>query len=193
MSIVPEIPTKRLLLRDVRPKDLSSYRKNFVNYSIIRHLSNVVPWPYPKDGIEEFYYKILLPNQCKTRWSWGIIEKTNPEELIGLIEIWKPSNPDNRGFWLAEKHWGKGYMSEAADAVTDFAFNTLNWEKLILTNALGNERSRRIKEKAGAIRIRIEKAKFVDPDYSESEIWELTKDAWTKIRSEQAAGGDGAR
>ena len=44
-----------------------------------------------------------------------------------------------------------------------------------------------------SIRIRIEKAKFVDPDYSESEIWELSKEAWAKIKSEPVAGGDATR
>jgi RimJ/RimL family protein N-acetyltransferase len=69
-------------------------------------------------------------------------------------------------------------MTEATDAVTDYAFDVLGFETLILSNALGNVRSRRVKEKAGAVLLRTEPATFVNPDYTAREVWELTKTAW---------------
>jgi RimJ/RimL family protein N-acetyltransferase len=71
-------------------------------------------------------------------------------------------------------------MTEAANAVTDHAFTTLGFETLILSNALGNLRSRRIKEKAGATLLRTEPAQFIDPKYTHREIWELTKQSWAR-------------
>jgi RimJ/RimL family protein N-acetyltransferase len=69
-------------------------------------------------------------------------------------------------------------MTEATNAVTDHAFNNLGFETLVFSNALGNLRSRRIKEKSGARLIRTEPAKFVNPDYTQREVWELTKADW---------------
>ena len=70
-------------------------------------------------------------------------------------------------------------MSEAVQPVVDFAFKDLAFDKLVFTNAVGNQRSRRIKEKTGARLIDVRPAKFVDPSYSEHEIWELKKSEWT--------------
>jgi ribosomal-protein-alanine N-acetyltransferase len=69
-------------------------------------------------------------------------------------------------------------MSEAVQPVLGFAFKDLGFDRLVFTNAVGNERSHRIKEKTGARLIEVRPAKFVDPSYSEHEIWELTKNEW---------------
>jgi hypothetical protein len=69
----------------------------------------------------------------------------------------------------------------------DYAFNALGFEKVILANAVGNERSRRIKEKNGAHLLRTEPAKFVNPTYTEHEIWELTKEQWESRRKNENA------
>ena len=38
------------------------------------------------------------------------------------------------GWRLSSKHWGKGYAPEAAKAVLEYAFNTLNLKDLQFTN-----------------------------------------------------------
>ena len=112
---------------------------------------------------------------------WGIFEKDNPNEIIGAVHLWREGKPEHRGFWLAEPFWGKGYMTEAVTPIIEFAFNQLGFEKLIFANALGNTKSRRIKEKTGATLLRIEPAEFVDPQFKEHEIWELTKTNWEQF------------
>lgn len=179
---IPSFETKRLMLREVKLEDELSYKKNFVDYEVIRHLSSAVPWPYPEDGIRDFILNFILPNQGKDRWMWGVFEIENPSELIGVVDLWRQGRPENRGFWLAKNHWGKGYMIEAVRPVMDYAFNELGFEKLVFANAVGNNASRRIKEKTGAKLIDVKPAKFVDPNYTEHEIWELTKDDWIAIR-----------
>ncbi len=86
------------------------------------------------------------------------------------FELWRDGHPENRGFWLGRKFWGRGLMTEAVEPVTDYAFNELGFERLVFSNAAGNTRSARIKEKSGAHLRRVEPAKFVDPAYTEHEI-----------------------
>ena len=69
-------------------------------------------------------------------------------------------------------------MTEAAEAVMNFAFFEAGFEKLVFSNALGNQGSHRIKEKTGATLIRIGSGAFVDPAFTQREIWELTKEKW---------------
>lgn len=175
---IPSFKTERLLLRGVELEDAESYEKYFVNYEVIKHLSHFVPWPYPAGGVRDYLENLILPEQGLDRWMWVICEKDSPKEVIGAIELWRDGNPENRGFWLGQPFWGLGYMSEAVIPVTDYAFQKLGFEKLIFSNALGNERSKRIKEKSGAKFLGVRPAKFVNPDYTEHEVWELCKSDW---------------
>ena len=175
---IPTFDTERLLLRGVSLDDIPSYEKYFIDYEVIGQLAAAVPWPYPKDGVKDFLENLIFPNQGKTQWMWGIFEKKNPFILIGVIHLWKVGRPEHRGFWLGKPFWGMGYMTEAVNPIIDFAFNELNFEKLIFANAVGNLKSRRVKEKTGATLIDIKPAQFVNPNYNEHEIWELTKGNW---------------
>lgn len=178
---VPDLITERLLLRDISVRDADSYELHFVDYEVIRYLSERVPWPYPTEGIADFIRNDITPRQGKNRWFWGICLKEEPETVIGGIELWRPGTPENRGFWLGREFWGNGYMTEAAKAVTDHAFTALGFEKLVFANAVGNRRSHRIKEKAGARLVKTEPARFVDPAFTEHELWELKKADWSDI------------
>lgn len=175
---IPEFTTKRLTLRGVRESDAPCYTEQFVDYEVIRNLSAVVPWPYPPDGVMEYIQRTILPNQGNNRWTWGIFLKERPERLIGAIELWRPGSPENRGFWLGRAYWGQGLMTEAVVPVMDYAFDTLGFDVLVFSNARGNSRSRRIKEKTGARLVRTEPAGFVDPAFKEREVWELSKAEW---------------
>lgn len=90
--------------------------------------------------------------------------------------MWREGRPENRGFWLGKPFWGKGYMTEAVAPVMDYAFNNFGFEKLVFANAVGNLKSRRVKEKTGAKLIDVKPAKFVNPEYTEHEIWELKRE-----------------
>jgi ribosomal-protein-alanine N-acetyltransferase len=180
IQIIPTLNTERLLLKAVTLEDAPAYRKHFVDYEVIQFLSSAVPWPYPDDGVEFFLNNLVLPRQGKDRWCFGIFLKTNPDELIGCVDLWREPVPENRGFWLGKQYWSQGIMSEAVRPVTDYAFDHLGFEKLYFTNAVGNKASRRVKEKSGATYIETRPAKFVSPEFTETELWELTKENWKK-------------
>jgi len=114
---------------------------------------------------------------------WGIFERNTPHELIGAIDLWREERPEQRGFWLGRPFWGRGYMTEAATAINEYAFTSLGFERLIFANARGNARSRRVKEKTGARLIQVCAAQFVDPALTEQELWELTREAWERWRN----------
>ena len=176
---IEKLETKRLKLVAVTMADKPSYLKYFVDYEVIRFLSTAVPWPYPDDGVDFFINEMVIPLQGKTRWTWGIHLKDQPElGLIGAIDLFKEGKPEHRGFWLGRDFWGNGYMSEAAEVVNRYAFEKAGFEKLLFANAVGNGASSRIKEKTGAKKIKIIDSKFVDPQFTQSEIWELSRENW---------------
>ncbi|MCB0352599.1 MAG: GNAT family N-acetyltransferase [Bdellovibrionales bacterium] len=175
---IPSFETERLIVREVREADGPAYEKYFVNYEVIRYLAAGVPWPYPKGSASEFIRTMIAPRQGIDKWMWAITLKESNCALIGAIELSREATPSNRGFWLGEPFWGKGYMMEAVSPVTDYAFEFLGFEKLIFANAVGNARSRRIKEKSGASFLRREPGSYMDPQFMETELFELTSDTW---------------
>ncbi|MBN1117298.1 MAG: GNAT family N-acetyltransferase [Bacteroidales bacterium] len=177
---IPEYRTERLILRGVTLADAPSYTEHFVDYDVIRYLSQLVPWPYPEHGVEEYLKNSVLPNQGNGQWTWGIFVQNEPSKLIGCIDLWKEGKPENRGFWLGKKYWNKGIMTESVFPVLDFAFYNIGFEYLIFANAVGNIASRKIKEKTGCELFDVKPAKFVDPAFTQHELWKLTIENWEK-------------
>ena len=184
---VPEFETERLFLRGLRLSDAESYEKSFARWEIVQNLRAATPWPYPKGGARDYIEKTVLPNQGRGSWSWGIFLKENRQKVIGCISLWREGRPGNRGFWLAKEHWGKGLMTEANIPVLDYAFGELGFKKLIFDNAPQNQASRRIKEKTGCRYIGRRPQKFLNPEFSESEIWELSKEGWLRRQGAAAS------
>jgi RimJ/RimL family protein N-acetyltransferase len=162
--------------------DAEAWEQGFVDYEVIRHLSSAVPWPYPAGGVRDFLLEQVLPRQGKDRWVWGLFLREAPDALIGVVDLWRDGRPEHRGFWLARAHWGQGFMTEAVTAVNDHAFAALGFEVLVFANAVGNVASRRVKEKTGARLREVSPASFVDPRYTEHEVWELRKEDWLRFR-----------
>ncbi|MCI5061014.1 MAG: GNAT family N-acetyltransferase [Alphaproteobacteria bacterium] len=184
----PILETERLTLKPLGPEHLDDLQKHFNNWNIIKNLNGNVPWPYPKDGTKTFYKTDLKPRLDQGHdHAWVITEKSESEAL-GLIEFRStpPKDKTHRGFWIAEDHWGKGYITEAVTAVNDFIFFDLEFPKMRLDNFLGNVGSRRIKEKTGSTFIGTIKKPWRDGKEIEVEMWELTKDAWAKFRTPNA-------
>lgn len=185
----PVLETERLILRPVTLDDAPAIQKYFNNWNIIKNLSMVVPWPYPEDGAETFLRDIALPKvESGESHIWGITIKDGPDEIVGVVDYHKTDDngEGNRGFWLAEDFWGRGYMSEAVTAVQDWLFFELGIEKMTLVNDQGNIGSRRVKEKTGA--------RFIGTGTLEhrgggniSEIWELTAESWREYRARRSA------
>lgn len=183
MAKLPIFETNRLILREITETDAPAYERHFVDYEVIGTMSPMVPWPYPANGVLEYICTVVIPNQCADQWFWGICLKSTPEELIGAIWLKREGTPSNRGFWLGKKFWRQGIMTEAAKPVTDYAFDVLGFDKLVLANAVGNSASRRIKERIEAVFVRTEPAMYVNPTYTEREVWELTREVWRRVRN----------
>lgn len=173
------LETRRLLLRPLELADADQVQALFPRWEIVKYLANVVPWPYPADGALTFLRNVALPAVARgDMWVWTLRLKDNPRRVIGCINL-KRSDEDNRGFWLGVDWQGRGLMIEAADAVTAFWFETLNFPLLRVSKAAANTASRKISEKQGMRLVAL-----VERDYVcgrlPAEIWEITAAEWLR-------------
>jgi RimJ/RimL family protein N-acetyltransferase len=178
MSIaIPTITTPRLILRPLDLADADALQAVFPQWEIVQFLNERIPWPYPADGALTFLRDIALPAmQSGTAWHWSIRPKPEPGTLIGVISLTDTSD-ENRGFWLDPGWQGRGLMTEACSAVTEYWFDTLERPVLRAPKAIANTASRRISESSGMRVIRTEDKDYVSGRHP-SEIWEITREEW---------------
>jgi ribosomal-protein-alanine N-acetyltransferase len=175
--MTPTLHTSRLVLRPLELADASQTQVLFPQWEIVRYLRKIVPWPYPPDGAYTYYRDVALPAvERGDEWAWTLRLKTNPQQLIGAISLFR-SDTDNRGFWLGLPWHRQGLMSEACDAVTDYWFEVLKFARMRVPKAIANAGSRRISEKQGMRVIATEDRDYVSGRLP-SEIWEITADEW---------------
>ena len=178
---IPSIETPRLLLRPLELADADQVQRLFPHWDIVKHLNALVPWPYPPDGARQFFANVALPEMERgEQWTWSIRPKTDPDQIIGCISLMKGQD-DNRGFWLGLPWHGRGLMTEASDAVTDFWFNTLKCPVLRVPKAIANSASRRISEKQGMRVVALVERDYVSGRLP-AEIWEITAEEWNRRR-----------
>ena len=178
----PVLVTPRLVLRPVAETDIAATQRLFPRWKVVRWLHGAVPWPYPPDGAAQNMAQCLAEAARREKFHWAITLRGS-DELRGRIDLWPfdGSNRDMRGFWLDPELHGQGLMTEAAEAVTAFAFQELGWPFLYLTNAVANRASARVKQRQGAVEIGREPWDFVSGP-AERQVWRLDRDAWLARR-----------
>ena len=174
----PVLETERLILRPLAERDTPAIQRIFPQWEVVKHLYALVPWPYPEDGATTNMAQCLQDRAKGLKFYWAITLKGS-DELRGRIDLWAfdPERRDSRGFWLDPLLHRQGLMTEAANAVTDYAFRTLGYPYLYLTNSTANRASARVKEKQGAIPAYVEPRAFVAGP-GEVQVWLLTREAW---------------
>ncbi|KQB39174.1 GNAT family N-acetyltransferase [Flavobacterium aquidurense] len=147
------IETERLLLRELQMSDVDGMFELDSNPNVHLFVGNK-----PVKSIEESIgYVKNVQQQYKDfgtgRWA-VILKETNA--FLGWSGIKFITNEINNhkdfyeiGYRFIEKHWGKGYATEAGKAFVDYAFNVMKVDALYAYADAGNENSRRILEKLG--------------------------------------------
>ena len=138
------LETARLKLRPLSQADIPAIVQGIGNYDVVRWLSSV-PYPYSDDNARWFLgSNLAAPGVC-----WGIEDDSG---LQGAMSI-----KDELGFWLARNAWGKGYVTEAGDAVIDACFADPTLSALKSSYFLGNDRSKNALTKLGFVTQRMAK------------------------------------
>ena len=184
--MVPRLETPRLILRPLELADAAQAQPLFPVWEIVRYLNHRVPWPYPEHGVATHYADHVLPAMERgEEWHWSLRLKTAPDRLIGSIALMKGENK-NRGFWLGLPWHGRGLMTEAVEAVTDYWFDALGFPVLRAPKAVVNTASRRISEKTGMRVVETKESDYVCGRLL-TEIWEITAEEWRVAQTSRSA------
>ena len=149
--------TQRLRLEIARPGHERAlarhYEENFEG-----HLARWSP-PPPPEGLGVTAWAAKLPGFAREYDAgqsarWVLFEKTgDPEELVGTANVTQiargPFQAAFLGYEVAARHEGRGYMTEALQAVVSHAFGELRLHRLMANVLPSNERSIRLLGRLG--------------------------------------------
>jgi len=166
-----EIRTERLVLRPLVLEDAPAFSRLANDYDISR-MTGSIPHPFPRLSAE---FKIMYMLSQKHRGlaiPYAITRDGGP--LIGVVDLFRRSRVAafEIGYWIGKPYWGKGYMTEACQALIDEARKTLGVKALTAGAFTDNPASIRVLEKLGFVQTgksepyfsiaRLKKAKSLD-------------------------------
>jgi RimJ/RimL family protein N-acetyltransferase len=147
---VPDLRTRRVLLRGWRPGDREPFAALNVDPQVAEFL----------DGVRDRAASDALVDMIDAHWArhgfglWAV-ERLDDGRFIGFTGLSRPSfeapfQPAVEVGWrLARDAWGQGFATEAAEASLEHGFETLGLEEIVSFTAPANVRSRAVMERLG--------------------------------------------
>lgn len=163
-SNAPPIYTDRLCLRVPTPRDAESLFGLFADAEVMQGLGNE-----PVSAVEDVRDTLEKAVEGWTTDGLGmfVLETTETDRRVvgqaGLMIFdtrgWTPSTyaeagshaQPELGWALMREHWGRGYATEAAAAIRDWAWECRRIDRLVSLIAPDNVRSQRVAERLGAV------------------------------------------
>lgn len=141
-----ELITKRLRLRHFTPEDAADVQRLANNWNVARMLGRM-PYPYPEGGAAQW---IATHDQARAEGLAFPHAIEHDGEFVGSVGIHARDNGDYEiGYWIGEPYWNRGFATEAAGAMIDYAFGGLNLPKLVAGHFAENHASGRVLTKLG--------------------------------------------
>ncbi len=142
------IKSERLLLRPFKMEDAE---KMFSNWAKDSEVTRYLTWEAHKD-IDET--RIVLKSWTESYeddnyYHWAIEFEGEAIGGIGLANVSDIHCSAYIGYCLGKAFWNKGFMSEALEAMLDFLFFEVGFNKLSAFHDVENPASGRVMEKVG--------------------------------------------
>lgn len=143
----PTLQTERLFLKILTLEHTAEVFRHFSDEDITRFM-DIEPCKDMKEA-EEIIQFHLDDIGCR----WGLFTKEE-SQFIGTCGFhYFRENSDGvtaeLGFDLAKSHWGKGYMREVMETVTEYGFSKMNLAKIDATVEPDNVRSLALMRRLG--------------------------------------------
>ena len=143
-----EIETERLILRSPRFADVPVLAV-LANDSAVALMTGRLPFPYTESDALDFVHFQAEARRAGKELAFAI-ECKESGDFLGCVGLRLPKRDSAEiGYWLGQRHWGQGLATEAARALIDHAFSTLDIATVTGECRVINEVSRRVMEKCG--------------------------------------------
>lgn len=168
MNPPEKIETARLVLRKPRLDDATAIFESYAqDPEVTRHLT----WRPHKDIAET---RTSL-QRMRDHWASGqaypfAITLKDEDAPIGMIAMHPDGFQVEIGYVLTRLHWGRGYMTEAATPLIDWALRQPDVYRVYATCGVDNHASARVLEKAGMQREGLLRKYIIHPNTGDEPV-----------------------
>lgn len=136
---------RNFILRPYKKGDEFFIVKNANNKKIAKNMFNGFPNPYFIPHAKKWVNSQIKNIKKNSNILEFVIDIDG--EVIGAIGGSIKNNISSFGYWLGEKYWGQGIMSEAVKIYIKYLFNVLKVKKVTANVFKWNKGSQRVLEK----------------------------------------------
>jgi [ribosomal protein S5]-alanine N-acetyltransferase len=126
-----ELMTERLLLRKFDLDDIEGVTALAGAYEIADTTLRI-PHPYTEMHAKEWIEQQYMWLNQNLSVTWAITIKASGELIgaIGLMNFNEPFAHAEMGYWIGKPFWGKGYATEAGQAIIKYGFDILGLNRI---------------------------------------------------------------
>jgi [ribosomal protein S5]-alanine N-acetyltransferase len=182
----PTLTTERLVLRPFTLAD-SKRVQELAGAFEIADTTGHMPHPY-LDGMAEEWIGGHESEFANGEGATFAITLRDTGELIGAIGLTIHSHNQRAemGYWLGVPYWNRGYTSEAARALIQYAFQELNLNRVYASHFTRNPASGRVMQKAGMKYEGVLREHFVRWENPEDLVYYgILKSEWVSMKPKQ--------
>jgi len=143
-----ELETERLMLRRTTMEDFDEFFYMQLNPKLRKYLGTTKIGNNPEKN-KKYFSEDKYNEPDYYRWT---IERKEDNKLIGTIYLNIHSEKARTAgidYWIREDEWGKGYTTEASKKILEYAFDTLNINRIESCGSKNNTGTWRVMEKIG--------------------------------------------
>jgi RimJ/RimL family protein N-acetyltransferase len=183
---VPILSAERVRLRPLRAADADDLFALQSDVRVMRYWSHPA-WTEREQAVRRI---AQLENDRATSefYTWAVTQDGS-DALIGTVSLFAIHREQRRaelGYALASALWGRGYATEMLRPAIDFAFNTLDLERLEADIDPRNEASCRLVERVGFIREGLLRERWrVAGEVTDSAMYGLLRREYAEHAAEQ--------
>lgn len=145
---IPKLETERLILRPFCLYDARPYFELATDPNVIQGTD--MPHPLELQAANEWIISQSEAWQHRKEL-YHLVTSKETREIVGSISLFtnEAHKKADVGYWVAHKHWGKGYATEMVKVIVDYAFRVVKLNKLEANHLLRNPSSGNVLKKAG--------------------------------------------
>lgn len=177
------LETERLILRNLEPQDFDSVHAYASEPEVVKYME----WgPNTESDTRNFLNESIALNSKNPRLDYELAMILKEGNILvggGGIHV---SNRENNEGWIGycynKNYWGKGFATEAAQALVKFGFEELQLNRIFATTAPGNQGSQNVLKKVGMKHEGcMRQHKLVRGKYRDTELFAVIKTDYLRV------------